>query len=201
MEIENESQSYVSEIKNGEDMPSKRTSNNKKKSKNYKSQSNTILKLKKLENYENSLLNDKKSHKPLLPSNYNKELYKIYANFLKIKKFKISNEFDEKNAKKFLDKKDKCMQRIVLSDIIEENNKDDFTKKEKEPKSRRKSGTQKNKYYCIVVSDYDDSSKIEEKYNFSVKFQPRKIDKLKKNNNLSTYILNKKNIIVNFRNK
>ena len=104
--------------------------------------------------------------------------------------FKISNEFDEKNAKKFLDKKDKCMQRIVLSDNIEENNKDDFTKKEKEPKSRRKSGTQKNKYYCIVVSDYDDSSKIEEKYNFSVKFQPRKVDKLKKNNNLSTYILN-----------
>ena len=37
MEIENESHSYVSEIKNGEDMPSKRTSNNKKKSKNYKS--------------------------------------------------------------------------------------------------------------------------------------------------------------------
>ena len=65
MEIENESHSYVSEIKNGEDMPSKRTSNNKKKSKNYKSQSNTILKLKKLENYKNSLLNDKKSHKPL----------------------------------------------------------------------------------------------------------------------------------------
>ena len=45
--------------------------------------------------------------------------------FLKSKKFKISNEFDAKNSKKFLDKKDKYMQKIVLNDVIENNDKND----------------------------------------------------------------------------
>ena len=85
------------------------------------------------------------------------------------------------------------MQRIVLPDIIDEKNKDGLNEngKEKAPKSSRKSGIQKNiENYCIVISDYDNSSKIEVKYNCSVKIQPRKIDKLKKNNNLSRYFLN-----------
>ena len=186
MENKNESQSYKSDINNEKNKP---ISDDKNKS--HKSQSNTILKLNKLERYEKSLLKEKKSHKVPLSQYYNKELSKIYSNFLKSKRYKISNQFDEKNAKKFLDKKDKCMQRIVLSDTLEEKNKDDFNEKEKAPKSSRKSGVQKNiKNYCIVISDYDNSSKIEAKYNYSVKIQPRKIDKLKKNNNLSKYFLN-----------
>ena len=82
------------------------------------------------------------------------------------------------------------MQRIVLSDIIEDTDKNCLNEKLKEPKSSRKSGVQKDiKNYCIVISDYDNSSKIEVR-NYSVKFQSRKIDKLKKNNNLSKYFLN-----------
>lgn len=40
-----------------------------------------------------------------LTTNYNKELINKFSTFLQTKKFKISNEFDAKNSKKFLDKK------------------------------------------------------------------------------------------------
>ena len=49
------------------------------------------------------------------------------------------------------------------------------------------------KNYCIVVSDYDDASKDEININYSVKFESRKIDKIKKNKNLSKYFLNNNN--------
>ena len=191
MEYKNGSQLYESENNKEDNISIRGNSNNKHKKINYISQSNTLIKINKLEKSEESLLKEKKSHKVPLSQYYNKELSKIYANFLKSKRNKISNQFDDKNAKKFLDKKDKCMQRIVLSEEIEEEKKDDFNEKQTAPKSSRKSGVQKNiKNYCIVISDYDNSSKIEAKYNYTVKIQPRKIDKLKKNNNLSKYFLN-----------
>ena len=191
MENKNESQSYESETNNEDNISNGGNCINKNKNKNYKSQPNTIIKPNKFEKNEESLLKEKKSHKVPLSQYYNKELSKIYANFFKAKRFKISNEFDARNAKKFLDKKDKCLQRIVLSDIIEEKVKDIPNEREKEPKSSRKSGIQnKVTNYCIVISDYDNSSRIEAKYNYSVNIKPRKIDKLKKNNNLSKYFLN-----------
>ena len=151
-----------------------------------------------MEKNEKCLLK-RKSHKVPLSQYYNKELSKIYANFFKAKRFKISNEFDARNAKKFLDKKDKCLQRIVLSDIIEEKVKDIPNEREKEPKSSRKSGIQnKVTNYCIVISDYDNSSRIEAKYNYSVNIKPRKIDKLKKNHNLSKYFLNNSETNIKF---
>ena len=131
MENKNESQSYKSEINNEDSISNGGNSNNKNKNKNKKSQSNNILKINKLEIHEESPLK-RKSHKLPLSQYYNKELSKIYANFLKSKRFKISNIFDEKNSKKFLDKKDKCMQRIVLPDIIDEKNKDNPNENEKE---------------------------------------------------------------------
>ena len=191
MEYKNGNQLYESKNNKEDNISIRGNSDNKHKKINYISQYNTLIKINKLEKSEESLLKEKKSHKVPLSQYYNKELSKIYANFLKSKRNKISNQFDEKNAKKFLDKKDKCMQRIVLSEEIEEEKKDDFNEKEKAPKSSRKSGVQKNiKNYCIVISDYDNSSKIEAKYNYTVKIQPRKIHKLKKNNNLSKYFLN-----------
>ena len=198
MENKNESQSFKFEINNEDSISYRGNSSSKNENKNKKSQSNTILKLNKLEKNEKCLLK-RKSHKVPLSQYYNKELSKIYTNFLKSKRFKISNLFDEKNSKKFLDKKDKCMQRIILSDIIDEKNRDDPKENEKAPKSSRKSGIQKNiKNYCIIISDYDNSSKIEAKYNYSVKIQPRKIDKLKKNNNLSKYFLNNSETNIKF---
>ena len=75
------------------------------KSKDYhhfKSQSNnnnSISKVSKLEKHEASLFKDEKSQNIRLSENYEKELFNKYSIFLKSKKFKISNEFDEKNSK------------------------------------------------------------------------------------------------------
>ena len=68
---------------------------------NYKSQSN------KNTNSMNKLEKQDSFFKSNYTSNYNKELIQKFSTFLQTKKFKISNEFDAKNSKKFLDKKDK----------------------------------------------------------------------------------------------
>ena len=44
--------------------------------------------------------------------NYKKDLFEKFSEFLDKKKFKLSNDYDAKNCKKFLDKKDKCLERI-----------------------------------------------------------------------------------------
>ena len=181
MKNKNQSNSEIYSIKIDKPKPNKK----------YKSS-----KSKKLEKNEASLFKDEKSQHVHSSDNYKKELHDKYSIFLKSKKF------DEKNSKKFLDKKDKYMQKIVLNDIIENNDKNDenYEKDENNTKvkgrriSRRKSGTLKNfKNYCIIVSDYDDASKDEIKINYSVKFESRKIDKIKKNKNLSKYFLNNNN--------
>ena len=199
MKNKNQSNSELYSIKIDKPKPNKKYKNSKSKDyQNYKSQSNknTISKVTKLEKHEASLFKDEKSQHVHLSDNYKKELHDKYSIFLKSKKF------DEKNSKKFLDKKDKYMQKIVLNDIIENNDKNEENNEKDENNtkvkgrriSRRKSGTLKNfKNYCIIVSDYDDASKDEIKINYSVKFEPRKIDKIKKNKNLSKYFLNNNN--------
>lgn len=148
---------------------------------------------KKSKNTESKSLKSQSDHNTLLKVNYNEKLYNKYSIFFKSKKFKISDDFDAKNSKRFLDKKDKCMQRIVLSDKIEERNeKSEFNEKEQN-KRNRKSGVQKIANYCIVISDYDDLSKDEIKFNYTVKHRSRKLDNLKKNKNLSKYFLNNNN--------
>ena len=70
---------------------------------------------------------------------------------MKKKKFKISTKFNAKNSEKFLAKKDKCLERIILSDIIENDN--DFNYK-------KKYETQKNlNNYYIIVTNYDEELK------------------------------------------
>ena len=84
---------------------------------------------------------------------YRKDLFNKYCVFLDKKKFKLSNNFDEKHSKKFLVKKDKCLERIIISDEIENNNKDLDLKK-------KKFSTQKNIHnYFIVILDYDEELK------------------------------------------
>jgi len=157
---------------------------------NYKSQSN------KNTNSMNKLEKQDSFFKSNYTSNYNKELIQKFSTFLQTKKFKISNEFDAKNSKKFLDKKDKYLEKIVLTDIIENNENKDSEQANKRG-NRRKSGTQNNnsniKNYFIVVTNYDDETQNEKKYNFSVKPQARKINNLKKNKNLSKYFSNNNN--------
>ena len=96
MENKNESQSYKSVINNEKN---KGIFNDENKS--HKSQSNTRLMLNKLERHEESLLKEKKSHKVPLSQYYNKELSKIYANFLKRKEIKYPTNLMKKMLKNF----------------------------------------------------------------------------------------------------
>ena len=201
MKEENLSQHTFSENSN-KSLVRKRKS--KKKSKdsekffNFKSQSNktNLIQNENFGKHEESLFkNQTNSYNRHLSHNYKEELYKKFSVFLQSKKFKISNQFDEKNSKKFLEKKDKCLERIVLSDIIEtndnNNSKRGSTKNSDRNKRKRKSEKPTIKNYCIIISDYDDESKNEKKYNYSVKFEPRKIEEIKQNNKtLSKYFLN-----------
>lgn len=89
-----------------------------------------------------------------------KKIYSKNSLCFLIKKFKLSNNFDAKNSKKFLDKKDKYLSKIILSDEIEnEKNNDDSLKKiSKDKKSKFK--TEKNVHqYFIVISNYDEDLK------------------------------------------
>jgi hypothetical protein len=95
----------------------------------------------------------------ILDPNYKKDLFEKFSEFLDKKKFKLSNNFDAKNSKKFLDKKDKCLERIILSDIIENDDNNDNTEAtDNEDKFKFKTQKQINKY-IIVVSNYDDEVK------------------------------------------
>ena len=95
-----------------------------------------------------------------ISSNINKDLSEMFSLFIKKKKFKISNTFDEKHSKKFLDKKNKCLEKIILSDVIE-NDKDKNNKKNSlYDITKKKFKTQKNvnKYY-IIITNYDEEVK------------------------------------------
>ena len=96
----------------------------------------------------------------ILDPNYKKNLFEKFSLFLDKNKFKLSNNFDAKNSKKFLDKKDKYLSKIILSDEIEneKNNNDSLKKISKEKKSKFK--TEKNVHqYFIVISNYDEDLK------------------------------------------
>ena len=116
-----------------------KNNSNRKKKKIYENQSNknltkdnhiAISHSTKLNNLINilplekfSLNRDAKSNNlAILNSKYKKDLSEKFSEFLNKNKFKLSNNFDEKNSKKFLDKKDKCLERIIISDIIENDN-------------------------------------------------------------------------------
>ncbi len=205
-------ESILSQVSgNNDDKKSYKSKKSKKKSKgsiseksknsstssliNFKSQSNQISLSKiKSDKQDTSLFKCPNRSTNIVFSNNNNdlELHQKFSIFLKGKKFKISNEFNAKNSKKFLEKKNKCLEKIVLSDIIEnenEKNTEISSPTFKRKKSRRNSG-QIAKTYCIIVSNYDDKTQDEKKYNYSVKHTPRKIKDLKKNKNLSKYFLN-----------
>ena len=204
MKEENLSQNNFSENSNKSSVKrrkSKKKSKDSEKFFNFKSQSNktNLIQNEKFVKHEESLFkNQTNSYNIHLSHNYKEELYKKFSVFLQSKKFKISNQFDEKNSKKFLEKKDKYLERIVLSDIIEtnennnnNNSKRGSTKNSDRNKRKRKSEKPTIKNYCIIITDYDDESKNEKKYNYSVKFEPRKIEEIKnKNKTLSKYFLN-----------
>jgi len=96
----------------------------------------------------------------ILNTKYKQDLFEKFYEFLNKNKFKISNNFDEKHSKKFLDKKDKCLERIIISDVIEnENSKDNSV--DKDFKRRKTYGNKKScEKYFIVISNYDEEMKF-----------------------------------------
>ena len=162
------------EEKNNSYIIKKEKKSNKKKRKAFETQSNkNLIKGKNISIHSNKTNNIKAFHLDevsldrdaqsnnlkSLNSKYKKDLSEKFAEFLNKNKFKLSNNFDEKNAKKFLNKKDKCLERIIISDIIEnENSKDNIL--DKNFKRRKTIANKKsfNKYF-IVISNYDEEMK------------------------------------------
>ena len=122
----------------------------------------------------------KSNYIDILDPNYKKELFEKFYNFLDKKKFKLSNNFNEKNSKKFLDKKNKCLERIILSDIIEDVNdkeeKSNFLGLNNNDEEHIEFKTQKSPdKYFIIISNYDEEKKI--------KNTPKKKKRLNSSNN------------------
>ena len=114
--------------------------------------------------FEKQLSIKKESHSnnaSISDSNYKKDLFEKFSQFLNKKKFKLCNNFDARNSKKFLSKKDKCLERIVLSDKIENEEDDKLRKFETiEDKKKNKFKTENNIHkYFIVISNYDEEQK------------------------------------------
>lgn len=133
----------------------------KKNSKN-KTLSDKSIKFHHFDKHDKISLNHEcKSHiiTNILDPNYKKDLNEKYHHFLDKTKFKLSNEFDEKNSKKFLNKKDKYLKKIILSDVIEneDNNNSNLLGSVNE---RVKYQSHKNIHnYFIVITDYDEEKK------------------------------------------
>ena len=115
-------------------------------------------KIHKLEKLPLSNFVNSSSNIHLLKKEYYKEgLYEKYSLLLKKRKFKLLNNFDEKHSKKFLENKDKCLEPIILPDLIEDQYLNDNNSKKRKSKKNLKYSTQKNlNKYIIVISNYDD---------------------------------------------
>jgi len=134
----------------------------KKNSKNKTFSDKSISKFHHFEKHDKiSLTHECQSHiiANILDPNYKKDLNEKYQHFLNERKFKLSNAFDEKNSKKFLNKKDKYMKEIILSDIIENENQNDSNLLGS-IKEKVKFQSHKNiNNYFIIITDYDEEKK------------------------------------------
>ena len=144
----------------------KYTSFKKNNFKEYRSSSNKCNNL--IKNHiidKNSLSKEIKSNNICTNSfGYRHKLLDIFNEFLDKKKFKLSNNFDEKNSKKFLAKKDKYLERIIISDIIENNAKNNKILDKIDEIQNRKFETQKDMHkYFIVITNYDEEIKNKKK--------------------------------------
>ena len=142
----------------------------KSKSKFHKYNSNKNNNLKNIDNIslnKNSVCSSS-SNNITINDNYRKDLYETYAIFLSKKKFQLSNIYNEKNSKKFLEKKDKCLERIILPDLIEDNNLNIRCSTSKKKRIKRKFASQENiSKYIIVISNYDEEKKSKNENNYS----------------------------------
>ena len=137
-------------------------SENKKKflkDRYYSNKNNCIFNLDKMQINKKNIKSDN-NLTLFCSNNYKKNLYAIYSLFLGKKKFYLSNNYNKKNSEKFLEKKDKCLERIVLPDLVEDNNLNENYINSKKDYRKPRYSTQKNinKYY-IIITNYDDEQK------------------------------------------
>jgi hypothetical protein len=134
----------------------------KKNSKNKTFSDKSLSKFHHFEKHDKiSLIHECQSHiiASMHDPNYKKDLNEKYHNFLDKAKFKLSNAFDEKNSKKFLNKKDKYLKEIILSDVIEnENNNNSNLLGDIKEKLKYPSHKNINNYF-IIITDYDEEKK------------------------------------------
>ena len=132
-------------------------SNSEKKNhhtfKYHSTKNNYLIKIHHLKKSSNSNITS-------LNSNYRKDLSEVFSLFLNKKKFKISNNYDEKHSKKFLDKKNKCLEKMILSDVIENDKDKNNMKDSLYDITKKKFKTQKNlNKYFIIITNYDEDMK------------------------------------------
>ena len=134
----------------------------KKNSKNKTFSDKSLSKFHHFEKHDKiSLLHECQSHiiASIHDPNYKKDLNEKYHHFLDKAKFKLSNAFDEKNSKKFLNKKDKYLKEMILSDVIEnENNNNSNLLGDIKEKLKYPSHKNINNYF-IIITDYDEEQK------------------------------------------
>ena len=151
---------------------SKRTNKSKNKENSeiiecYSNQNNCLIGLDKLDEISLIQKDSYSNNLVVLNEKYKKELNEKYSLLLDKKKFKLANNFDAKNSKKFLDKKDKCLEKIVLSDAIDDDSSTDNDCDSDKKLKKNKYYTQKNlPNYIIIISDYDEEQ--QGKYEFSI---------------------------------
>lgn len=124
--------------------------------KTYSTKSINLFKAHQFDNLMNSadIETHRKKNNKLTENIQQDLLYRKLPVFFDKNKFKLSNKYDAKNSKYFLKKKDKCLEKINLSDTI-----DTYEKKcnSKTKNKRKKNMTQKSlHHYYIIVSNYDE---------------------------------------------
>ena len=169
--------------------PNENSNNPKKHSqekpdKSHKRRFSRDIKKKKNMNYTNSPKKKNRNFESTVSTNnfhgknqFYKNTYYSQDKPIKInlvsQKFRIADDFNEKNSNQFLKEKDECLKKIILSDVIEETEKEEaiffYSKNEKENifklstiKKNIFNSNLNNKYSKRKIIEYDSRASLSE---------------------------------------
>ena len=108
--------------------------------------------------------------------NHNKSQEKQIKKNLVSQKFKIANDFNEKNSNKFLNEKDECLREVILSDEIEEKESTSFVFENEKGSINDLSAIRENKNNYDLSNKQIKTKKEEED---SIRFISKLLDDLK----------------------
>ena len=123
--------------------------------KKHKKKFTSFYKQMKKMNLSTSIYSPKNNHHMNITNSFFGESYEKFLNKsqdkpikmnLVAQKFKIADDFNEKNSNQFLDEKDECLREVFLTDEIEEEKCINFSAEKKRKKNKKKSpNSKKNK--------------------------------------------------------